>query len=706
KNDLHPTSISILNCPKHLFVHLDPHVTNDTKRPKLTTHVDFGKILSNNVIYTRSYSRYTLQSFIVIDGKDNTAHNMTYARSKQDWYCLNDTNITLVKSSSIFGDQAKHQPVMMAHLTRPSDIDVFSIALWNVFTNFSPINISLTPNLSLNDAVNYFAKYNLIENNPLSLVVVKFLNCSICKKETFTVVRMHEIWQMKKDASHVTHKIQFFMHEEINCSSCKTAGLTNFVLYDIPRFLIFKTESINTDCITLIDDINQLRIRPLDTNLPFDYHLQTVLIVLEEDDIVYLRKTTNGYTSFNKTTGQFVQLRDLSTYQTGLASRWIIFIYQTDENVFYPALMDKITLDQSTLAENMEPDEWTINTVHDLLPTFTDTLKIGSVQLKKDDIKTLLDNDADINDLIINVHLLIIASTAPFHKRVLAVESHTISDIIENKLKNIRTSWLDYDIILCPINQKHHWYLMIIDLEQHLFIQFDSLPAHDIPRRQNLERLIHILNTQYYLKYDTNIDFRTAWALSDPSEDFDLCQNDVHSCGVHLLIQAKAYTNRERHKPIPQDKINLYRHQIAEDILQKAEPKSDDSISDAMMEKPFGYWKDVLWPDESKFNLFGSDGKIMVWRATDKELSPQCMVSTMKHQGGSIMVWGCFSRAGVENLHFIDGTMDQFVYREILGKNFIQSAIKLGLGDNFVFQHDNDPKQSCFCQRLVEEEAN
>ncbi|CAF2072354.1 unnamed protein product [Rotaria magnacalcarata] len=456
KNDLHPTSISILNCLKHLFVHLDPHVANDTKRPKLTTHVDFGKILSNNVICTRSYSRYTLQSFIVIDGKDNTAHNMTYARSKQDWYCLNDTNITLVKSSSIFGDQAKHQSVMMAHLTRPSDIDVFSIALWNVFTNFSPINISLTPNLSLNDAVNYFAKYNLIENNPLSLVVVKFLNCSICKKETFTVVRMHEIWQMKKDASHVTHKIQFFMHEEINCSSCKTAGLTDFVLYDIPRFLIFKTESINTDCITLIDDINQLRIRPLDTNLPFDYHLQTVLIVLEEDDIVYLRKTTNGYTSFNKTTGQFVQLRDLSTYQTGLASRWIIFIYQTDENVFYPALMDKITLDQSTLAENMEPDEWTINTVQDLLPTFTDTLKIGSVQLKKDDIKTLLDNDADINDLIINVHLLIIASTAPFHKRVLAVESHTVSDIIENKLKNIRTSWLDYDIILCPINQKHH----------------------------------------------------------------------------------------------------------------------------------------------------------------------------------------------------------------------------------------------------------
>ena len=29
-------------------------------------------------------------------------------------------------------------------------------------------------------------------------------------------------------------------------------------------------------------------------------------------------------------------------------------------------------------------------------------------------------------------------------------------------------------------------------------------------------------------------------------------------------------------------------------------------------EKPLGYWDNVLWTDESKFNLFGSDGKVMV----------------------------------------------------------------------------------------------
>ena len=156
--------MSILNCPKHLFLRLDPLVTENRKRPKLTAHVDFAKILSNNVVCTRSCSFYTLQSFIVFNGTDNNGHYMTYAQSKQEWYCLDDTNITLVKSSSIFEGQAKDLSIMMAHLTRPSELDACSSVLWNVFTNFSPINISLTPHLSLNDAANYFAKHYFIEN--------------------------------------------------------------------------------------------------------------------------------------------------------------------------------------------------------------------------------------------------------------------------------------------------------------------------------------------------------------------------------------------------------------------------------------------------------------------------------------------------------------------------------------------------------------
>ena len=43
-----------------------------------------------------------------------------------------------------------------------------------------------------------------------------------------------------------------------------------------------------------------------------------------------------------------------------------------------------------------------------------------------------------------------------------------------------------------------------------------------------------------------------------------------------------------------------------------------------MMEKPYDYWKHVLWSDESKLNLFRSDGKIIVWRSTMEEYHPKC----------------------------------------------------------------------------------
>ena len=113
-----------------------------------------------------------------------------------------------------------------------------------------------------------------------------------------------------------------------------------------------------------------------------------------------------------------------------------------------------------------------------------------------------------------------------------------------------------------------------------------------------------------------------------------------------------------------------------------------------MMEKPYDYWKHVLWSDESKFNLFGSDGKIIVWRSTMEEYDSKCIVPTVKHNGGSVMIWGCFSRSGVGNLCFIAGNMDRFLYREILRKNLLQSYQKLGLENSFVFQHNNDPKHT------------
>ena len=109
-------------------------------------------------------------------------------------------------------------------------------------------------------------------------------------------------------------------------------------------------------------------------------------------------------------------------------------------------------------------------------------------------------------------------------------------------------------------------------------------------------------------------------------------------------------------------------------------------------EKPWSYRNNVLWTDESKFNLFGSDGKVMVWRTLKEDLYPKCTVSTVKYSGGNVKCWGCFSSCGVGNLVFIDGNITGEVYRDILQKKLLESIKKLNVGREWVMQQGNDPK--------------
>ena len=199
------------------------------------------------------------------------------------------------------------------------------------------------------------------------------------------------------------------------------------------------------------------------------------------------------------------------------------------------------------------------------------------MQIKKDDIRLLLDNDGDINDLI--VYLLITAITAPFHKRVLEVETHIVSMIIEKTLKHIKKSWFQYDIILCPTSQKYHWHLVLTDVGQNFIIQYNTLSAHDTRCLHNLLCLVCMINIHYFLKNDTDVDFDKSQKHSESNKNFHLHQNDRHLCRVQLLIQAKAYTNGEKEKSVLQDRINLYRRQVVEDILRLTETVFYNSMS-------------------------------------------------------------------------------------------------------------------------------
>ncbi|GFU71750.1 transposable element Tc1 transposase [Trichonephila clavipes] len=112
--------------------------------------------------------------------------------------------------------------------------------------------------------------------------------------------------------------------------------------------------------------------------------------------------------------------------------------------------------------------------------------------------------------------------------------------------------------------------------------------------------------------------------------------------------------------------------------------------------KPQQFWNEVIFSDESMFNIFGSDGRRMVWRKPNTSHHPKHTIPTVKHGGGSVMVWGCTAASGVGKLVFIDGILHKMAYLNILQNNLKESADKLGLGSNFIFQQDNNPKHTAF----------
>ena len=65
----------------------------------------------------------------------------------------------------------------------------------------------------------------------------------------------------------------------------------------------------------------------------------------------------------------------------------------------------------------------------------------------------------------------------------------------------------------------------------------------------------------------------------------------------------------------------------------------------------------------------------------------------MKHDGGSIQVWGRFSYNGVGNLYKINDNLTKEKCHSILQRHAIPSGIRW-CGQGFMLQQDNDPKHT------------
>ncbi len=94
--------------------------------------------------------------------------------------------------------------------------------------------------------------------------------------------------------------------------------------------------------------------------------------------------------------------------------------------------------------------------------------------------------------------------------------------------------------------------------------------------------------------------------------------------------------------------------------------------------------------DETKVELFGRCVSRYIWHKTNTGFHKKNIIPTVKHGGGSLMVWGCFATSG--RLVIIDGTINSALYQKILKENVWPSVCDLKLKCTWVMQQNNDPK--------------
>ncbi|KAI4890262.1 hypothetical protein NFI96_014033 [Prochilodus magdalenae] len=122
-------------------------------------------------------------------------------------------------------------------------------------------------------------------------------------------------------------------------------------------------------------------------------------------------------------------------------------------------------------------------------------------------------------------------------------------------------------------------------------------------------------------------------------------------------------------------------------LLKSAHVQARLKFAHDHLDDPEESWEKVLWSD-------GLNSTHRVWRTKIDEYHPKNTIPTVKHGGGSIMLWRCVSAHGTGRLHCIKERMTGAMYCEYLGNNLHPSVRALKMGCGWVFQHDNDPKHT------------
>jgi hypothetical protein len=108
-------------------------------------------------------------------------------------------------------------------------------------------------------------------------------------------------------------------------------------------------------------------------------------------------------------------------------------------------------------------------------------------------------------------------------------------------------------------------------------------------------------------------------------------------------------------------------------------------------------WRRMIFSDETKINVWGSDGCKYFWRRPDDKLQFHHLdLTVVKHGGGSLMMWGCITYDGPGYAcQIFDGTMKKEDYIHILETTLKDTMEWYGYDPKEVyFQQDKDPKHT------------
>ncbi len=185
-----------------------------------------------------------------------------------------------------------------------------------------------------------------------------------------------------------------------------------------------------------------------------------------------------------------------------------------------------------------------------------------------------------------------------------------------------------------------------------------------------------------------------------------LNERDLRHAALLLARQEARNATDLQRKAFPQVAARTMRHNLAEIGLKGYVRRKKPYLSPMHRRKRKMWaehklewgkeeWDRVVFSDESKFNLFGSDGRQYCRRRKGEELLERNVQKVVKYGGGNVMVWGCITANGPGRLHRVEGKMDAKQYCDILTESLLGTLQDYGLSHrDIIFQQDNDPKHT------------